>query len=255
MLVVFSAVLGLLIGSFLNVCILRIPREQSVANGRSHCMSCRHPLSPIELVPVFSWLLLRGRCRHCGARISPRYMLVEALTAVLYALVALRFGLSWPTLIWFCFVSLLVVVAFIDLDWQIIPNGVLLFGLVPGVLCAAFLLFVPWYEALLGAFVGGGSLLLVDLLGRLIFKKESMGGGDVKLLALIGLYLGWKLTLLSLVFAVISGAIIGLVVLSRSKADEREGRMMPFGPFLAMGATAALLWGAQFLNWYFSLLF
>jgi leader peptidase (prepilin peptidase)/N-methyltransferase len=255
LLVVFSAVLGLLVGSFLNVCILRIPRDESITVGRSHCMSCGHTLSPLELMPVFSWLALRGRCRSCGVKVSPRYLVVEALNAILYLLVALRFGFSWQALIYFCFVSLLLVVTFIDIDWQIIPDGVLLAGLLPGVLCAAFSLFVPWYEALLGVVVGGGSLLAVDLLGRLLFKKESMGGGDVKLLALIGLYIGWKLTLLSLVFAILSGALVGLLVLARSKEEERSGRMMPFGPFLALGAVVSLLWGTPFLHWYFSLLF
>lgn len=254
LLIAYAAVTGLVIGSFLYVCIQRIPAGKSIARGRSCCDGCNRTLRWFELVPVFSFVLLRGRCARCGIKLSPRYPLAEGITALLFALAAHRFSASLQTLAALWFFSLLIVIAWIDWDTQLIPNGLLLWLLPVGILCTAFGVFVPWYSALLGTVIGAGALLAVDGIGRLLYKQESMGGGDIKLMAVVGLYLGWQQTLLALGLAILSGAIVGTVLLARAQKQRREGLTMPFGPFLAIGSAISLLWGNALIAGYLSLL-
>lgn len=246
---VAAFILGLLIGSFLNVCVWRIPRRESIAYPASHCPACGRALSVRDLIPVVNWVALRGRCRYCKARISWRYPAVELLTALLFTAVYWRFGLSWAAPPMMALAAVLVAAAFIDIDHSIIPNGLVLFGLVPGALVAAFRLTgLPWWDYLLGMAAGAAPLIVIDLLSRLILRKEGMGGGDMKMMAMAGLYLGWKLTLLSLTLGVYLGGIAGIILLA-AKAVKRGGQF-PFGPFLAAGSVLSLLFGNRILSWW-----
>ncbi len=250
----FSALVGACIGSFLNVVIWRLPRGESVVRGRSHCPRCGHAIRWHDNVPVLAWLWLRGRCRDCKAPISLRYPLVEALTAALFVLVAARrdpVAEPGAAAALAAVLSALVAVSFVDLDRREIPDAVTKPGIAAGLL-VSFLLaglrptgFLPeipnrhlaaLLEAGLGALAGAGVLLAVRWLGLLAFHKEAMGLGDVKLLAMIGGYVGWQGVLLALVFASFSGALIGIIV----KIVTAEA-YIPFGPFLVLGATPVVL--------------
>ena len=244
-----TLILGLLFGSFFNVCIYRIPRGESIVFPGSHCPHCQHDIKPWDNIPVLSYLMLGGKCRFCKTGISWRYPLVESLTAVLFLYTVHRFSISWATLVYLVFISALIVISFIDIDHRIIPDKISLPGIILGFLAAAFLLPLQWYDSLIGLLIGGGIIWGVGRLGELVFKKEAMGGGDVKLLAMIGAFLGWKLALLTIFFGSLAGAVIGLVM-KLFTGDE----YIPFGPFLALGALAALFFGERFLHWYWLLL-
>ncbi|MDD4797324.1 MAG: prepilin peptidase [Eubacteriales bacterium] len=241
-----AGLLGLCMGSFFNVCIYRIPAGKSVVSPPSCCGSCGHRLSGRDMIPILSWALSRGRCRHCGARYSARYALVEGLTAVLYVAVWLLCGPTWRCLAGLLLTSLLILIAFIDWDAGIIPNGLVLIGLAAGIGYAA--LTGAWLNAALGAVSGALPLLAVDGLGRLLYKKEGMGLGDVKMMAFVGLFLGWKLTLLALLLGVVLGAAAAAIGLAAKKLQR--GGYMPFGPYLAAGAWVSFFWGAALLQWY-----
>lgn len=239
--------LSLLLGSFLNVCIYRIPRGESIAYPPSHCRACGHRLTARELVPLLSWLWQRGRCRHCGAAISWRYPLVELLTAVLLTLVYLRFGWSWATVYWSAITALLIVISFIDLDTLEIPTELVMGG---AVLATAYNCFSrrPFAEWALGGLLGFGLFYLIYHLSR-----GGMGGGDVRLAGLLGLALGWRQLLLALFISFTSGAVIALLLLLTGRA--KRGDPIPFGPFLAAGGYLAALWGEQIVRWYLGLFF
>lgn len=252
---VFLIILGLMVGSFLNVVIVRVPKGESIVFPSSHCCACGAPLQARDLVPVFSFLLLKGRCRACGARISPRYMVVELLCAGLFAVCAWRFGFSLALLPALVFSALLLAVAAIDLEHNIIPNGLVIFGLCVGALSCGFSLLVPWWEALIGLVAGGVPLLLIDLLSRLVLKREGMGGGDMKLMAMAGLFLGWKLVLLALLLSFWIGALYAAVLIFTGKLRRGDrGVTMPFGPSLAAGSLVALWFGKDLITWYLSVL-
>jgi len=243
-----TLILGLLFGSFFNVCIYRIPHGESIVFPGSHCPRCNHALTPWDNIPVISFLLLRGKCRFCQAPISWRYPLVELLTAGLFLLVVHSFSLTWSTLVYLILTSAFIVISFIDFDHQIIPDKISLPGILIG-FAASFVLPLHWYDSLLGILFGGGIIMAVGYLGEWVFKKEAMGGGDVKLMAMIGAFLGWKSALLTIFFASLIGAIIG-IVMKRITGKE----YLPFGPFLSIGAFLTFLWGERFLLWYWSLL-
>ncbi len=243
-----TLILGLLFGSFFNVCIYRIPQGESIVFPGSHCPRCNHALTPWDNIPVISFLLLRGKCRFCQAPISWRYPLVELLTAGLFLLVVHSFSLTWSTLVYLILTSAFIVISFIDFDHQIIPDKISLPGILIG-FAASFVLPLHWYDSLLGILFGGGIIMAVGYLGEWVFKKEAMGGGDVKLMAMIGAFLGWKSALLTIFFASLIGAIIG-IVMKRITGKE----YLPFGPFLSIGAFLTFLWGERFLLWYWSLL-
>lgn len=238
---------SLLLGSFFNVCIHRIPRGESLAFPPSHCPRCQHRLAPLDLIPVISFLFLRGQCRYCRSPISWRYPAVELLTAALFTLAWFRFGWSWDLLYALILTSVLIIVTFIDWDTQMIPDGLTL----PGI--AAGLIFsfgpqgaTPW-DSLLGLLAGGLPLLLIA-----VASQGGMGGGDIKLMAMAGTFLGWKLTLLALFLSFLAGGIVGVFLLLTHKKGRKDA--VPFGPFLALGSFAALLYGPALLTWYFSLL-
>jgi leader peptidase (prepilin peptidase)/N-methyltransferase len=238
---------GLIIGSFINVCIWRLPREESVVFPASHCPACNKPIRPYDNIPVFSYLLLRGRCRACKAAISWRYPLVELLHGVLAVYVVHRFGLAADTALWALFLTALMAIVFIDIDHQIIPDVITLPGMVIGLVASSTILDTGWANAIVGLLLGGGLFYAIAILSERILKREGMGGGDIKLIAMIGAFLGWRPMLLTLFLAALAGSLIGLILIWRGR-DRSEP--IPFGPFLSFGAMVALFWGEAIFEWY-----
>jgi leader peptidase (prepilin peptidase)/N-methyltransferase len=239
-------IFGLCFGSFLNVCIARIPRGESIAFGRSHCMSCGAPIKSRDLVPVISYIVLRGRCRSCSARISPRYPLVEALNAALWAVLFVVYGFSAQFFIYAVFFSTLIVAAFIDIDTAEVSNKTVAVIFLCGAAACFLCRDIPWSERLVGLFAVSVPLLLVSL----VFKG-SVGFGDIKLLAAAGLVLGWKLILLAMFFAAVCAAIFGLIYMRVThKGRETAIRLIPF---VSGGCMLALLAGARMLSAYLGL--
>lgn len=248
---VFVFLFGAAIGSFLNVCIYRLPLDQSIVSPGSRCMSCGAAVRWFDNIPIISWLVLRGRCRGCGASFSIRYPLVELLTACLFLLLFLRFGLSISFAIYALLVVALIVITFIDFDHQIIPDEISLSGVVLGFLASFFLPEPGWASSLAGIFVGWGSLALVFYAYLWLTGREGMGGGDAKLLAMLGAFLGWKAVPFIIFISSLVGSIVGLSLM----ALQRKGRHLaiPFGPYLAMGAVLYIFYGPQLINWYLRL--
>jgi len=195
---IIAAIMGMIFGSFFNVCIYRIPEKKSIANPPSHCYNCNTRLKPLDLVPILSWTLLRGKCRYCGQKIAPRYALVELLTGILFVLVYSVYGYNAITLYYLLLVSLLVIITFIDIDHYIIPDEVIIFGCVCAIIFNALGQGIGIKDSILGALICGGGMLLLIHLIELIVKKEVMGGGDIKLFAMTGLFLGVKGGLLTI---------------------------------------------------------
>jgi len=247
---------GLITGSFLNVCIYRIPRGLSIIIPSSRCPSCNTPIKPWDNIPIVSYILLGGKCRFCKAKISLRYPLVELLNAIMYALILWRFNFGWHTIIYFVFSSSLIVITFIDLDFQIIPDRITLSGIPIGFLAGSFLLPDPFArssllgmkESLIGMITGFGLFYFVALIGSAIFKKEAMGGGDVKMMAMVGALTGWKAVLLTTFLGSLTGSIIGILLIVL-KGKDRKAKI-PFGPFLALGTIITLFYGQEILSWY-----
>jgi leader peptidase (prepilin peptidase)/N-methyltransferase len=245
---VFIFLLGCCVGSFLNVCIYRLPHDLSIVSPRSFCPHCQTPIRAYDNIPLISYLLLGGKCRNCGAGISWRYPLVEAFTGAVALALFWKFGLPPSFFAYFAFSAALILISFIDLDHRIIPDLISLPGIAVGFLLA---LFGPWVtvkDSLIGILAGGGSLYLVAFVYEALTKREGMGGGDVKLLAMIGAWLGWKAILFTLFFASLSGTFIGGAVM----LIQKEGRLyaVPFGPFLAFSALAYVFFGPELIAWY-----
>jgi len=247
-----ATLFGLAIGSFLNVCIARVPHGESVVSPRSKCPGCGTSIRWYQNIPLVSYLFLRGKCAGCGMAISLRYPLVELLTGSLFALILWTFAFSWATPIYWTFVSFLVVVSFIDFDHQIIPNRLSLPGIVLGFFASFLIPWVSWSDSLLGIVLGGGILWLVAVVYLLFAGTEGMGMGDVKLLAMIGAFLGYKAVLPVIFIASLLGSIIGVLLM----VVTRSGRKLaiPFGPYLSLAAIITLLWGDALVNWYLSFL-
>lgn len=247
----FIAVLGLLMGSFANVVIYRVPRGESVVSPRSRCPGCLTPIRWYDNVPVLSWLALLGRCRKCRAPISIRYPLVETLTSLAFAAVFHRFGLSWTTLEYTYFVWALIVVSFIDVDHMILPDVFTLSGVVIGLAGAAINPERSFLSSLVGTLIGGGFLWLIAYLYYVYRKEEGMGGGDIKLLAWIGAILGWKAVPFVILCSSVVGSLVGILVALRSSAGLKS--VIPFGPYLAIAAVLYMLGGDVIGAWYIGL--
>jgi len=237
-------IFGLVVGSFLNVVIARLPMERSIVHPRSACPDCGAAIRWYDNLPVVSWLSLRGRCRACHHPISRRYPTVELLTGILFALAAWHAATVLDLVAAMVFLAALVVISGIDLDHQIIPDIITLPGIVVGALLSLLGSPKSWLDVLLGILVGGGPFVLIILLTA----GRGMGGGDPKLGAMIGAFLGWKLALLAILIGVWSGGAVAIALL----ATGRKGRKaaIPFGPFLALGGMISLLWGGRLLVWY-----
>ena len=271
---VIAGVLGAVIGSFLNVVIHRVPREESIVLPSSRCPYCGAEISFYDNVPVLSYLMLGGRCRSCKVHISARYPAVEALTALLWVAVAWRDGLSFALPFDLIFVTAITALIFIDAEHMILPNAItypgIAFALIAR-LALPFLMGAPHFDdlpmllngllagmpmwaaslvgALIGALAGGGSLWLMGWIWEKLRGVEAMGLGDVKMMFMVGAYLGWRLTVLNIFLGVLSGSLIGIALMLRQ--GKRDMKMLlPFGVFLGIGAIAALLFGSQIVDWY-----
>ena len=271
---VVAGIFGAIIGSFLNVVIHRLPREESIVLPSSRCPSCGAAIAFYDNVPVLSYLMLGGRCRSCKTHISARYPAVEALTAALWILVVWRAGLTWALPFDLVFVTAITALIFIDAEHMILPNAItypgIAFALVARV-AIPFLMGQPHFDdlhmlmngvlagmplwaaslvgALIGALIGGGSLWLMGWTWEKLRGIEAMGLGDVKMMFMVGAYLGWRLTILNIFLGVLSGSLIGIVLMLRQGKRNMQ-MLLPFGVFLGIGAIAALLIGSQIVEWY-----
>jgi leader peptidase (prepilin peptidase)/N-methyltransferase len=246
-----SFVFGAVVGSFLNVCICRMPKDESVVTPPSHCPRCDYRIRWYDNIPLFSYLLLRGKCRGCGTHISLQYPLVELLNGLLTLALFLKFGPTLTFLALFLFCSALVVITFIDLEHQIIPDEISLSGIVIGFVVSFILPWQTWLNSLLGILLGGGSLLLVAYSYQWLTGKEGMGGGDIKLLAMMGAFLGWKSVLFIVFASSLIGSVVGITIMLVQKKDSKLA--IPFGPYLAFGAVLYIFFGRQLIHWYLNL--
>jgi leader peptidase (prepilin peptidase)/N-methyltransferase len=252
---IFSFLFGAVVGSFLNVVILRLPDpDQSIAFPASHCPRCNTPLHWYENIPIASYLVLRGRCRTCGEKISIQYPLVELGMGLLSLFLLRQFGPEISYLVYFVFVAALLPIIVIDIHHQIIPDLISLPGIVLGFIASFFIPEITWQQSALGILLGGGVLYGIALTYYLLAKRDGMGGGDIKLLAMIGAFLGWQSLLFVVFFSSLTGSIIGIAAMFKQKKGGRT--RIPFGPFLATSAMAWLFFRPQILQlwtWYMSL--
>lgn len=256
---IFIFFLGLIIGSFVNVLIYRIPEGKSIVSPPSSCTTCGNRLTTIDLVPVFSYVFLKGKCRHCGDKISPRYPLIELLTAVVFTILFIKYGFTVPFFAFAYLMMILIAVFFIDIDHRIIPNGLVLAGLAGGLVFFIYNCISPmpeifgdskWWTPLVGLFPGSGFLLLVAILGALIYRTEdAMGMGDVKLMAPIGLFLGWKLCITALAASILLGGVLSMVLILLRIKKRKD--TVAFGPFIVIGAFATIMWGWELVHWFY----
>ncbi|HET9191710.1 MAG TPA: prepilin peptidase [Vicinamibacterales bacterium] len=246
-LTVVLALLGLIVGSFLNVCIYRLPRRESVNWPGSHCTACNRPLSWYENVPIISWLVLRGRCRTCGERISVVYPLVELITGVLFVAGYAIYGWTPMLAVRLAFACAMVVLFAIDLRHHLLPNVITVPGIVIGFLLS---LFLPpgWKASLIGLIAGGGVLFVIAEGYYRLRGVEGLGMGDVKMLSMIGAFLGWKLMLVTLILGSFAGSLIGVGVIALGRGGMKAA--LPFGTFLAVGALTAAVVGDPLVEWY-----
>lgn len=243
----FALIFGAAVGSFLNVVILRLPlQDVSIAFPPSHCPLCQHPLSWWENIPLLSYLMLRGRCRNCRASISWMYPLVEVAMAVFSALLFLHYGPSVEYGRLFVFFAALLVIIFIDIHHQIIPDRISLPGIVLGFVTSFFSEQITWQQSGLGLLLGGGVLYLVAWTYFTLAKRDGMGGGDIKLLAMIGAFLGWQSLLYVVFSSSLSGSIVGIIAMVRQGKGGKT--RIPFGPFLAFGAMTWVLFQEQIVS-------
>ncbi|GAB4544488.1 MAG: A24 family peptidase [Thermodesulfovibrionia bacterium] len=251
-------IFGAVIGSFLNVCIYRIPRGSSIVSPPSSCPDCGGKIRFYDNIPIISYIILGGRCRYCKSNISIRYPVVEFINAVLYTLILYRFGINnvYALLVYFTFISSLVVITFIDLEFQIIPDRITIPGIPLSLIFGATILPDPFFRydllgfkaSLIGILSGGGLFYLIAVVGSAIFKQDAMGGGDIKMMAMIGGLLGWKGVIFTTFVGSLIGSIVGIIIFILK--GRKRGIKIPFGPFLAIGAISSLLIGQEALYWY-----
>jgi len=255
---IFVLVFGAIIGSFLNVCIHRLPKKESIVFPMSHCAKCNRSIFWYDNIPLISYMVLRGRCRFCGSSISFRYFIVEFLTALLLLLLYAVFGISAKFFAYSILMCALIISTFVDFEIQEIPDEISIGGTVLGLLLA-FLVpslfdtvskFASLRDSFIGAIAGGGAIYALGVFGSMAFKKEAMGGGDVKLMAMVGAFLGWKLALFTFFVAPFFGAVVGII--QRIK-DGRE--LIPYGPYLSFAAMIAIFFGNRLISVFFGGLF
>jgi len=270
-------IFGLCIGSFMNVCIYRIPLSKSIVTPRSMCPGCNRLIGAYDNIPVISYILLKGKCRNCGIPISLRYPLVEIISGMIALAVFMKFNTKaamqaytnasgftafdvfmkfglLEAIVYFIFISALIVITFIDIDHGIIPDVISLPGIPIGFILASFLLPSMNYKAsLAGIIAGGGSLLAVAWIYNLIKKKDGMGVGDIKLLAMIGAFIGWKGILFTIFVASATGTLVGFAVMLKTRKGMGQ-QAVPFGPFLSIGTILYIFFGTELISWYIRLL-
>lgn len=245
-------VFGLMVGSFLNVAAIRIPLGLSVCYPPSRCDSCGHRLGPLDLIPVLGFFLARGKCKYCGESFSIRYALWEAAAGLLFVLTAAVLGPVPELIPGLLLVSLLIPIVQTDLRHMIIPNKIVFFGFVSGALVRLAIHPEPLWTYAAAFVAGGGVLYAAALVGERLLRKESMGGGDIKLLAMLGLFMGIKGVMLALFLGCLAGLLVNLLLMALGLV--RSGQPVPFGPYLALGALPAYLWGGRLLDWYTGIL-
>lgn len=243
-------VLGTLFGSFANVCVYRLPQHLSIVFPGSHCPWCQEALRPWHNIPLLSYVLLGGRCATCKTAISPRYPLLELGTGLLYVVLYHHYHFSVQGMVFALLATALLIVSCIDLAHTIIPDAITLPGIVIGLGTSLWLTPIGLGNAVLGAFIGGGLFLLMAVLSVVILQREGMGGGDIKLIAMIGAFLGWHAVLVTILLGAVLGALVGIILLLVRRQGRKEP--LPFGPFLAIGAFLSMIWGDTILSWYVS---
>ncbi|MBU4257805.1 MAG: A24 family peptidase [Proteobacteria bacterium] len=243
-------IFGICAGSFMNVCIYRLPASKSIIiPARSTCPNCGNIIKFYDNIPILSYLLLKGKCRHCDSPIAFRYLLVELIGGFFALCIYFKFGITIEGFVYYVLISSLLVITFIDLDHQIIPDVITLPG-IPIFFFASFILTeITYKDSLLGILAGGGSLLLIAVTYNLLTKKEGMGGGDIKLLAMLGAALGWKGVFFTIFIASVIGTVVGIILMLRTRRGLKLA--VPFGPFLSMGAIIYIFFGSSIINWYF----
>lgn len=244
----FIFIFGICIGSFLNVCIHRIPNSKSIFFPGSLCPKCGTSIRFYDNIPVVSFLILMGKCRSCETRIPIRYPMVELISGGFAISLLLKYGLSVEWISSYTFTAALLVITFIDLDHKIIPDIITLPGIFIFLLVPFISSHITWTDSIIGTLLGGGSLLLVAMGYQLITKKEGMGGGDIKLLAMVGAFVGWKGVFFTIFLASIAGTLIGLILMLRSGKGLKLA--IPFGPFLSIGAITYIHFGKSIIDWY-----
>lgn len=247
---IYIFILGLLIGSFLNVCIYRIPRGESISYPPSHCTTCGSKIKPYDLIPVISWIFLRGKCRKCGEKISSRYAIVELATAILFLLTYFQYGVSIYLVKYLILIPFLIVIALIDYDTMEVYTATTWLAIAMGIISLGvnFYLGEPVSTYVYGAILGAGSITFIILMSKLILGTDGMGWGDAEICGLCGLFLGFKLTFAMMFFSFIIGGVIGVYLLRVKKKNGRSE--MPFGPSIIMAAFLMIIWGDKILNWY-----
>lgn len=245
---------GLLMGSFLNVCIYRIPNEESINFPPSHCQKCKHRLGVLDLIPILSYIGLRGKCRYCGEKISMQYLCIELFNGLAYLYCYYHFGLSIEMVLACLFVSVAIVLTLIDWRHMILPTGIIMFGSIGALIIKVLLSFVHHdprilINSVLGGLLGYGVVATIFYMAIKLFKKEGMGYGDVRYLGMIGLYTSPSLVFLTLLIACIIGSVYGIFLYLRNK----ESVAFPFGPFLSVGAVLSLFYGESLMSWYIGL--
>jgi leader peptidase (prepilin peptidase)/N-methyltransferase len=247
---IFAILFGLCLGSFLNVCIYRIPLKKSIVYPSSSCPQCGKKIRFYDNIPLVSYIILRGKCRSCGSAISLRYPVVEAVSGLISAALFMRLGVSPQYFVFLLFAASLVIISFIDLQHRIIPDMISLPGILVG-LGVSLLKLTPvsWLDSLIGIIGGGGFLYLVAVLFEMLTRREGMGGGDIKLLAMIGAWMGWKALPFIILISSITGTLIGAASLIAARKGLRT--KIPFGPFLALGALIYLFFGHELVSWFY----
>lgn len=249
----FAFILGAVIGSFLNVCIYRIPAGESIVSPPSKCPGCGTPIKIYDNIPIISYIILLGKCRKCRRKISLRYPAIEFLTGLMSIMLMVYFGPSLSYLVYLMLVSALIVITFIDMDHKIIPDLISLPAIPIGFACSFLIPQLTWIDSITGIIAGGGSLLLVAIVYEAITGGEGMGGGDIKLLAMLGAFLGWRGVLFTIMASSLAGSVIGgLFILFSGKGRKFQ---VPFGPFLAMGGVSYIFWGEFIILWYLGLMY
>ena len=246
----FIVIIGVIIGSFLNVCIFRIPEEQSICFPSSHCTSCQHKLGILDLVPVLSYIFLKGKCRYCKEKISIRYPLIELLNAAFYLIIYYKYGFSILTLKYFILASLLIVISMIDFDTQDVYTSTTIFGAAVGIVFLVIHQFILKEEALSFIFGGIAGALII---GIIVFVTRGMGEGDIEIAGVCGLFLGLKVILLALFLGIIIGGIVAIIILLLKIKSAKD--RIAFGPFIAIGTMISMLYGNEIVNAYLSVFY
>ena len=241
--------IGLCIGSFINVCIYRLPIEKSIISPPSFCPKCKKKIKWYHNIPLFSYIILNGKCAYCGEKISIRYPLIELLTGLVFFINFNLFGFSVNFFAYTIFILLLIVATFVDLEHMIIPDEISIGGTFVGFIFSFIRADITWLQSIIGIILGGGILLLIIKGYFLLTKKEGMGGGDVKLLAMIGAFLGYKSLLFIIFSSSLLGTIIGIPLIMAKK--DKSSLAIPFGPFLSLGAVIYIYFGEKIIKWYF----